>query len=500
MFLPVAASVRRIGGGVLLSTLPFAAAGAAPDVPADSAAQVVRVRAVRQFQGSYEWMPGAPAASPDWALGGPLETCGTRVDLRAIARDERLPWPASLEPGGSWVLTTLRSVHRARNVIVRSARRGDGPLPIITEHDARVVASDGTLNLALLHVPNETTRAGGLRLARPTSLRPGREVWRGRYVDDSVWTGLDVVRGIEPFVTGDPFWIDALPAVRPTQGIFVSENGAPLVDLTDGRLLGLLANSERLAPEGNGWRWRGSTYAIPVERVRSFLRAVLASTQPERGDLARPHPSLALIGPELADLLGIPEPQGLLALADWPTEAPLILAGDILLRADGRRLGAGGFRLEQVAYDQGPGQRVEIDLSREAGETRVELVTTDLGPRTAAPDGALRFAGAWFQDLPPTSAMSPDGAPAVIVVHVQDGTPANAAQLRAAERVVQVFAPGRAYAIESAADLRRALESVVDAEGFSGEIGLLVRNLYHPQTDTAIRVLRDIRAGERPEP
>lgn len=482
----------------VLSAVPLAVAALlaapGPAVPADVAETVVGVRANRGFQGLFEWASGSDGIAPDKALGGPWVTSGTVLDLPSIARDLGIEPAWRRGPRDLYVLTNLRSVHNARSIWIRRAYDADGPIPAVEEVPASVVAQDGAVNLALLRasLPEGSRPPRGVRIAPDDVKTPGKELiqvhvweWRTYVFSDSIWrVGLNDVGG-------DPFWFGALPAYGLFQSVFLNRSGDPLLDPATGRLVGLVAHGLRNARDRGRDSWRGPGYGIPAGRIRDFLSAALRGIEPVHGSIGARGPMLQGIGPDLTRLLGLPAAQGYRVIADWPPEGPAVLReGDVILKADGRRLGAGGTTLDHVAFDAKPGARLGIEGTRDGAPFRIEVPVVALGDRTSAAVRHTSFAGAWFQDLAPVFTDPLDDTDGVVVAFVEDGSPAQAAGLDFRSVVKDVFGSGIVRSVHGVADLEAALREIVSAPGFTGEVGVRVVDLRFPNVGVEANVIR----------
>ena len=102
----------------------------------------------------------------------------------------------------------------------------------------------------------------------------------------------------------------------------------------------------------------------------------------------------------------------------------------------------------------------------------------------------LEFAGAWFQETVYALMNPRDELDGVIVAHVQDGAPAEAAGLYFRDLVKGVFANGRFERVRSIEDLRAALVALTSSPQFTGEVGMLVTDPQVPNDYSGLRVIR----------
>lgn len=452
---------------------------------------VVGVRADRGFQGLFEWSPGPYWYNPGFVQGGLLRTCGAVVDLRGLAREEGIRGTLALGDGEGYVVTTLRSVHASEDVWVRFSLTGTGSIPIMKELRAEVVAEDGALNLALLRVAGMDEAPAGLRVAQDAPLRPGTNVlhlhaweWIPHAFRDEIW----LVGHLYANDVADPFWARELPVGRVRSGLSEPMSGDPLVDPTTHELLGIAANGQRLVGAEKGEIWPGVQYVIGARWVRRFLIAALTGRAGVHGALDHA-PELHAVTPELARGLGLPRAEGLLVMEDAQSAAAAAFRqGDVLLRAGGRMLGAGGAHLGEVVFDAAPGTSLDVEGSRNGVAFSTSVAVSRRPSSWGTAISHLQLAGAWFQDLPAHYRRA-GVAQGVVIAHVEQGSPAAAAQLDFRMMVHEVFGAGTLRPVTTVAELRAAIDEVAAAPGFDGQIGFRVSDLWQPAIWAGTRVL-----------
>jgi S1-C subfamily serine protease len=468
---PVAAAF-----GVVSLTLAAAlpVLSATPAAPLDA---VVAVRAVRGFQGLFEQPREASEPDPDAALGGPFVSSGVVVDA-----GERL------------VLTTLRGVDGATSITLRAFERGPGTIPRVRELRAELVAADPTLNLALLRADG---LPAGVTLAADVP-PPGSEVLRlaltgGRVDARRVTIAAEGLTG-----AGDPLRLAALPALFLDQPVERDASGGALLDPATMTLVALVADAGRTGIQGERRRTAGPQYAIPAPQLVSFLAAAREGKEPVHGALDWPGPELAPVDGRLAALLGLEQPGGLLVLEDWSVDGSAVLReGDLLLEAGGRPLGAGGFPLAQLAHDAPPGRPLEVRGRRGGQPWSGAIPVAAARPERAGTVRAIEWAGAWFQDPADAFFARGDERRGALVAFVAEGSAAEAAGLQALDLVQEIFGAGQFLPVADAADLERAVKTVLESPGFSGTVGLRVTEPTSPNLFAGIRVVMLGAAGAR---
>ena len=451
----------------------------------DGADAVVGVSSNRGFQGLFEWVPGTGSVSADRVLGGPLWTSGVIVDLAGIARAESVS--AKPDTAALHVLTTLRAVHNADWVRVRLFKDRTGIVPVQVDYPAEIVHADDRTNLALLKL-SSAPRLPGLELA-PLGMRlQGHQFSRAHFDGTTVIASIDTVSAVGLQDSGDAFWLEGLAVLKLGSGIELIESGCALTDPKSGSLVGLCANGER--SEEHSEEPSGPVYAIGTDRIRPFLLSYLRGEAPPGRDIAGPPLLVSLVDPDLARLHGFDAPKGLVVMADWEHERARLEEGDVLVSAGGRTLGPGGIALSQAALETRTRDHTDIEVLRDGELLELSLALSPFAGRSAPDVTHLEFAGAWFQETV-YAVMSPqDELDGVIVAHVQEGAPAEAAGLYFRDLVKGVFANGRFERVRSIEELRAALAALTSSPRFTGEIGMLVTDPQVPNEYSGVRVIR----------
>jgi S1-C subfamily serine protease len=455
---------------------------------------VVTVASVRGFQGLFEWVPGTEGMAWGRALGGPWPSNGTIVDLDAVARDLGVTHARAIDRDDVYVLTMLRTVHVADEIWIQGAIPVAGALEAMTDSPARVVATDASLNLALLVAkqPKSGPRfPAGLRLSSEAPVRGQHvirlEMWGWRLVQSR---DVFASRGM-PGWYQDPYRLEALPTWWLQWGIGGNQAGGPVIDEVTGRLVGMLSNTQReVLQDGGQARWIGDVHVIEAGYIASFLRAALVGTAPQHGSLVGGGPPAMGVDPTLAALLGLPRQPALYVLADWPASAPVVHSGDVLLRLGGKSIGPGGMTLAEVVFDMKAGATTRLDLRRDGAPLSVEVPVVDLERPTGRDIAWLRFAGAWIQDVPKVLSREGYDLTGPVVAQVDGGSPAEAGALKFGMVVHDVLGSSRSIPVMGAADLAQALRDIVADERFDGEIGLRVTRLSEPGAEPAILLMR----------
>jgi putative serine protease PepD len=288
------------------------------------------------------------------------------VEISTVAEDQPLD-PFDQQPQGGqgtgWlyddeghVVTNQHVVGGASRVTVQFA---DG-----TEVQARVVAADGSTDVALLELEGAAP-AGTEPLRRGSSEEleigdPVVAIGSPFGLEGSLTSG--VVSGLDRTIESpDRFAIDDV--VQTDAALNPGNSGGPLLD-TSGRVVGM--NAQIASQSGDN---SGIGYAIPIETVQSVVNELLATGKVE-------HPYL---GVQLTDADGGARIVGV--TDGGPADDAGLQAGDLVVRAAGEAI-ASGDELRAAVTDREPGDELTLEVRR--GNATRE-VTVELGTRPSNP-------------------------------------------------------------------------------------------------------------------
>jgi S1-C subfamily serine protease len=249
------------------------------------------------------------------------------------------------------------------------AEGASGPIP------AEVVGLDPATDLALLKVP-----AGDARNIEPLRLGESRTVRVGEPV-----IAIGAPFGLEGTVTSgivsaldrqleapNGFVIDGV--IQTDAAINPGNSGGPLID-AEGRVIGVNSQIRTAGGEGSV----GLGFAVPVDTVKEVVRAIR-----EEGGVDTPYVGLttAPVDPGLAQVLGLAVEHGLLVRAvaeGGPADRAGIRpfdsflgTGDVITAVDGEPVRQTRDAVRALS-DREPGDRVALELVRDAQVLRVEL-------------------------------------------------------------------------------------------------------------------------------
>ncbi len=245
-------------------------------------------------------------------------------------------------------------------------------------------------------------------------------------------------------------------------------SGGPTFDL-DGNVIGV--NTLIFSPSGGNV---GIGFAIAANLAKDVVTQLIEKGSVERGWLGV---VIQPVDEDIAKALGLEEAKGALVnsvQAGSPAERAGIRAGDVVVAFEGREIGD-PRDLARVVADAGPGRKAEVTIVRDG---RTQVVEVELGTMPAsetvaeASEAAPAKArlGVAVRPLTPEDRDQLGLAPevsGVLVVSVEDGSPAAEKGIRAGDVVVSV--DGRE--VSSAEDVRSAVEAAVEA----GKKAILLR-------------------------
>ena len=457
-----------------------------------------------------------PAAAPKPAAFGPVAYLDAALGYQGIVGEGSLgasvagsalaidPGPA-LGPGACapppdalLIVTNAHVVRSANELRVTFFRDGNGAEASELTLPASIVATDDRADLALLSVSGKDFAARGETVAsvarRHLAAGPAGELPQGEEVlAEGSPLGLKrtVTRGIVS-VPLQPVEESPFRLVQTDAAINPGNSGGPLVRARTGEVVGV--NTLRESDVDN------IGFAVPAERVRTFLRAALC------GGGVR-HAMLPVVtepvDARLAEALELDEQRGAVVVRRLdrlvPRPCPLEPL-DVVLEVRGRRQAAagggpvaipvegGGAPLSEALFDLEPGSTATLVVWRRGAQREVEVVLEPLDGNAMSSALSLDAWGAIFEDVPWDLRYEDDFAgTGALVGAVRPGTPADAAELAPREVVEEILVRDgerlERFTIGSLADLRRAapeIEARLDAARRAGRtlaVGIKVYDL-----------------------
>jgi putative serine protease PepD len=254
------------------------------------------------------------------------------------------------------VITNQHVVDGAAEVTVRFAN-GD-------EHDATVVGTDPSTDLAVLKVDVPASELEPLRLADYDELQVGEGVvaiGSPFGLEQTVTTGI--VSALHRQITApNDFTID--DAIQTDAAINHGNSGGPLLDL-DGNVIGV--NSQIESQSGGN---DGVGFAVPSGTVERIAAALIAD-----GEVEHAYLGVSTEDTESGDGATIADVR-----AGTPAARAGVRAGDVVTAIDGERVdSADDLRGRVDAHE--PGDEIELTVRRDGGTQTLDVT---LGSRPSA--------------------------------------------------------------------------------------------------------------------
>jgi serine protease Do len=347
---------------------------------------------------------------------------------------------SSVNSGGGVIIRGDGTILTSQHVI------GGADIIHVMLHDgrrlrARAVAADARADLAVIRIQADNLTvaelgdAGGLRRGHLV-LALGNPL--GLAIDGQVAVNQGVVSAIGrplPDALGrrqDRYYGDMIQtSIRAAPG----DSGGPLLDI-HGRVVGIMT-----AAGGPGGGGESFGFAVPLNsHTKAIIEKLMAGRQVDYGylglevrELSRPK----------ANLSGAAVDQGVCidsVLAEGPAERAGLRVGDIIVTVNGKAVQSPDHFVQLVGA-VGPDRQVELALVRESKRQTVSVMLARR-PTASQPDQPARnvsFRGAVLGEVRPdvrAAANVPDNA--LLVVMVNDGSPAARAGLTPGDVIVRV--------------------------------------------------------------
>jgi len=269
-----------------------------------------------------------------------------------------------------YVLTNAHVVDGADEVVVKLTDK--------REFRAKVLGADKRTDVALLKID-----ANGLptvRLGDPSALRVGEwvlAIGSPFGFDNSVTAGIVSAKGRSlPQENYVPF-IQTDVAINP------GNSGGPLFNMK-GEVVGI--NSQIYSRSGG---FMGISFAIPIDLAMDVQKQLKAHGRVSRGRMGV---IIQEVTKELAESFGLGSAQGALVSTvekGGPAEKAGIEPGDVILKFDGRQIGASSD-LPRIVGMTRPGSRVSVTVWRKGAAKEFALVVAEMPVEEPATAGAAK--------------------------------------------------------------------------------------------------------------
>jgi Do/DeqQ family serine protease len=337
---------------------------------------------------------------------------------------------------GSGVIVDASGLVVTNNHVIEGADQVKITLGDRREFDVEVVLKDPRTDLAVMRVKDGKERFPFLEFGNSDELQVGDLVLA---IGNPFSVGQTVTHGIvsavartQVGITDYQFFIQTDAAINP------GNSGGPLVDMT-GRLVGI--NTAIFSRSGGS---QGIGFAVPANMVQ----VVVASAQSGGGAVRRPWlgARLQAVTPDLAERFELKRPAGAVVTNIAPASPAAragLQTGDVIVAVDGQVVDDPNA-FEYRFATRPLGGRAELGVMRSGREAKVAILletAPDLPRDETVIRGRSPFVGAKVANLGPLLAeeMRLDtSAEGVVILDVQDGSPAQSVGLRRGDVVVSV--------------------------------------------------------------
>ncbi len=380
---PPPAPPRKRGRWLAIAILPAAiAAGVALAVARlandDTAARTVTVTVTERSAAEPVTTSATPAPDPPATSG--TDSDDGAVSVQQIVRDAS-PGVVLVEHQqglGSGFLIDREGHILTNEHVVDGAKRVTVTYSDGTTQDAKVLAEDPTIDLAVLEVETPPASAKPLPLGQSRDLTVGDPVVAiGNPLGFERTATTGIVSAVKRQICS-PNQSAIANAIQTDAAINQGNSGGPLLDRR-GRIIGI---NSQIVSQGGGFE--GIGFAVPIDTVRPVAEGVIAGGKPQ-------HAWIGIFGdpltPQLAKNLDVPGTTGV-ALRRVDDRGPAKKAGlraadrdppkgaDIIIEIAGRQIRDFGD-LSQEIGSRRVGETVEVTVLRDGKRVRAKLTLQD---------------------------------------------------------------------------------------------------------------------------
>jgi len=264
--------------------------------------------------------------------------------------------------GDGYLLTNAHVVDGANDIYVTLTDK--------RELKGKVVGLDKRTDVALIKI--DATGLPSLTLGDSRSIRVGQwvlAIGSPFGLENTVTAGIVSAKSRE---TGE-----YLPFIQTDVAVNPGNSGGPLIN-TRGEVIGI--NSQILSGSGGSI---GISFAIPIDEVMRVVEQLKTTGRVSRGRLGV---QIGEVSKDVAEAIGLGRPQGALVgrvEPGAPAEKAGVLAGDIILRFDGRAIERSSD-LPRAVGDTKPGTRSMLTIWRKGVTREIPVVVGEVEPDNVA--------------------------------------------------------------------------------------------------------------------
>ncbi|HEX4918939.1 MAG TPA: DegQ family serine endoprotease [Limnobacter sp.] len=324
---------------------------------------VVNIRTTQKVpQGGAQGFPGFPGMDPNDPF---FEFFRRFMPPGAVPgqpqQNPRAPQPEREVPAGvgsgfvidseGYLLTNHHVVDGAESIIVT--------FPDKREFKAKVIGSDQRTDVALVKI--EGKGFPSLKIGDVNKTKVGQwvvAIGSPFGLENSVTAGIISAKGRD---TGE-----YLPFIQTDVAVNPGNSGGPLLNL-EGEVIGI--NSQIYSRTGG---FMGISFAIPIDEAMRVAKQLRETGKVSRGRIGV---GIGEVDKDVAKALGLDTAQGALVGSvgkDSPADKAGVIAGDIILRFDGKKVEKASD-LPRIVGETKPGSRVNMVIWRKGAEKTVQI-------------------------------------------------------------------------------------------------------------------------------
>lgn len=265
-----------------------------------------------------------------------------------------------------YLLTNHHVVDGAESIVVT--------FPDKREFKGKVIGSDQRTDVALVKI--EGKNLPFLKIGNVNTTKVGQwvlAIGSPFGLENSVTAGIVSAKGRD---TGE-----YLPFIQTDVAVNPGNSGGPLLNL-DGEVIGI--NSQIYSRTGG---FMGISFAIPIDEAMRVAKQLRENGKVSRGRIGV---GIGEVDKEVAKALGLDSGAGALVGSvgkDSPADRAGVIAGDIILRFDGKRVEKASD-LPRIVGETKPGSRVNMVFWRKGAEKTVAITVAEFENELAKPTAA----------------------------------------------------------------------------------------------------------------
>jgi len=338
---------------------------------------VVNIRTTQKVAQNPQGLPGFPGMDPNDPFfeffrrfmppGAPMPGQPPRGGKQAPDREV----PSGVGSGfvidsDGFLLTNHHVVDGAESIIVT--------FPDKREFKGKVIGSDQRTDVALVKI--EGKNLPFLKIGNVNNTKVGQwvvAIGSPFGLENSVTAGIVSAKGRD---TGE-----YLPFIQTDVAVNPGNSGGPLLNL-DGEVIGI--NSQIYSRTGG---FMGISFAIPIDEAMRVAKQLRESGKVSRGRIGV---GIGEVDKDVAKALGLDSAVGALVGSvgkDSPADKAGVIAGDIILRFDGKKVDKASD-LPRIVGETKPGSKVNMVLWRKGAEKVVPITVAEFESKAAKPSTA----------------------------------------------------------------------------------------------------------------